>query len=160
MGRPYKPQVMSVFTYCDSFLAQCVHPSASMEVIYYHLSCQSSPWSSPSSSQRRQHCSPLPLLSCITLCSVFKPATEGTHSDNYSTGTMPHHKPGEHDMRWMVIWKLRGRQRVKTENESTEGYQKVRQIREWKSKMKGENDASDQTVVGRNQRSSRIDSRK
>lgn len=62
---------------------------------------------------------------------------------------MPHHKPGEHDMRWMVIWKLRGRQRVKTENESTEGYQKVRQIREWKSKMKGENDTSDETVVGR-----------
>lgn len=40
------------------FLALCVHLSAGMGVIYYHLPCQSRPWSPPSISQSRQHCPP------------------------------------------------------------------------------------------------------
>lgn len=77
---------------------------------------------------------PLPEL-CVTLCSLFKPATEETHSDNCSIGAVLHREPGWLDTRWMVIEKLRGR----AGNESTKGYQTVRQIRErgeGKSEMK------------------------
>lgn len=38
------------------FLAPCIHLSAGMRVIYYHLPCQSSPWYPPSISYSLQHC--------------------------------------------------------------------------------------------------------
>lgn len=77
------------------FLALCVHSSAGIGVIYYHLPCQSSPWSPPSISQSWQHCPPpappslRALTACITLCLAFTLAAEETHSDNYSICAMP-----------------------------------------------------------------------
>ena len=120
------------------FLALCVHSSAGMGVIYYHLPCQSSPWSPPSISQSRQHCLPpsppcnssRALTACITPCSAFKPAAEETHSDNYSIGAPTHREPGLHDMRWTLIERRSGRLWGRTGSESREGYRKVRQITE------------------------------
>lgn len=117
------------------FLALWVHSSAGVGVIYYHLSLiPSIHLPEQAALPHPATAPPLPEL-CVTLCSLFKPATEETHSDNCSIGAVLHREPGWLDTRWMVIEKLRGR----AGNESTKGYQTVRQIRErgeGKSKMK------------------------
>lgn len=110
---------------------------ASLGVIYYHLPCQSGLWSPPSIFQSRQlpRQPPPPTPTsppeyCSAPCSVFKPITEGTYSDNYSVDVALYHKRVGRDVRWMVIWKQRREETGRSWNKRTEGYLKVRQIRE------------------------------
>lgn len=109
---------MSVFISSDWFYSQprvFIHHRSGSHLLPFALSVKSLIPSIHLSEQTPPHHH----LPCSALCSVFKPITEGTHSDNYSVDAALQHTRVGRDVRWMAIWKQRREeavQKLKWEN--------------------------------------------
>lgn len=113
------------------FAAMCFHPSQAREsFITICLVSQVSDLLHPSFRAGSSRTPTSPPKHRQALCPLFKPITEGTHTDNYSAEAALHHKQVGRDVRWMTIWKQRREETGRSWNKGTEGYRKVRQIRE------------------------------